>query len=164
VKINGFELKSVKEFSGHEGERCYRGNIFFNGKKVGTFESSYTMGPMDVRFNSDEVAVEFEKTLRAFINNNPYGFLNEHKDFGSLVHIYDKELFILDMIGLKDVEKQYKKACKEGYTIMTVSTNGMMRTFLPVHNAVSVIGCHLAKEGECPLHFIKSAEFFNIKL
>ena len=164
MKINGFELKSVKKFSGHEGEDCYRGNIFLNGKKVGAFESSYTMGPMNIRFNNDETQIEFNKTLRTYACNNPYGLLNEHKDFGSIVNIYDEELFIIDMIGLKEVEKEYKTACKDGYTIMTISTNGMIRTFLPVKNLVSVIGCHLAKEGEYPLHFIKSVDFFNIKV
>ena len=37
MKFNGMEVKVSRKFYGHEGETCYQGSIYCDGKKVGTW-------------------------------------------------------------------------------------------------------------------------------
>ena len=34
MKVNGIEIKISRKFFGHEGETCYQGTIYENGKKI----------------------------------------------------------------------------------------------------------------------------------
>lgn len=37
ASINNVTVKSLKTFSGHEGEPCYWGNLYLGNKKIGSW-------------------------------------------------------------------------------------------------------------------------------
>lgn len=123
AKINGFELKGVKEFKGHEGEPCYQGNIYLNGKKVGYFSSSYTMGPMDIRFDKAEIEVLFKKTAEEYIKNFPEQFDGSGIMWPENSEWFDEEMLIYELLSIKDWENLTKREFKNGYTSVVMLFN-----------------------------------------
>lgn len=124
MKVNGFTLKAVKAFKGHEGEPCFQGNIYLENKKVGWFSSSYTMGPMDIRFDEPEIEKRFVKTAVAFDKAYPLGFLYYNAPFKldpkykNIVVEVDAEDLILEMLAIQAAEKDYKIATKGGNPVV----------------------------------------------
>lgn len=120
AKINGFELKGVKFFHGHEGEDCTQGNIYLNGKKVGWYSDSYTMGPMDIHFDDPETEKLFGKTAELYISSYPglfdgSGFLNP-----DVTAWFDTEMLINELLTINEWEKLAKKAFRDGYLFCTM--------------------------------------------
>lgn len=115
MKINGFTLKAITKFKGHEGEPCYQGNIYLSNKKVGYFSSSYTMGPMDIIFDSPEIEQQFIATAVAFDKAYPMGFLYYNAPFKlnpnyqAVITSVDAEDLILEMLAIDEAEKTFKK-------------------------------------------------------
>lgn len=124
MKVNGFTLKAVKAFKGHEREPCFQGNIYLENKKVGWFSSSYTMGPMDIRFDEPEIEKRFVKTAVAFDKAYPLGFLYYNAPFKldpkykNIVVEVDAEDLILEMLAIQAAEKDYKFATKGGNPVV----------------------------------------------
>ena len=119
MRVNGFTLKGVKEFKGHEGEPCHQGHIYLNNKKVGWFSSSYTMGPMDIKFNTPEIDKLFLETALAYDKAYPMGLLyyNAPFKFNPNYEKYftiDAEEFMLELLSIYLAEKEYKKSKKGG--------------------------------------------------
>ena len=73
-----FELKGLKQFKGHEGEPLMQSNIYFNGKKVGSWSDDSWGGEMRIIFENKDIQdkfVEFSKDiLKATLDyeGNPY--------------------------------------------------------------------------------------------
>ena len=120
MNINGFTLKGVKQFKGHEGEPCYQGYLYLRKQKVGWFSSSYTMGPMDIHFDSPEIEKAFTLLAETFQSVHPYGFLRYNYEIIKNEEVlYNKfpaeaEDLIIEMLTIIDIEKNYKKALKQG--------------------------------------------------
>lgn len=114
MNVNGFTLKAVKVFKGHEGEPCFQGNIYLNDKKVGRFSSSYTMGPMDILFDSSETEHIFNELVSAFFKVYPQGFLFYNAPFidnpatQEFAKVFDAEDLILEMLAIDEAEKSFK--------------------------------------------------------
>jgi hypothetical protein len=109
ASVKGFTLKGVTRFKGHEGEPCVQGSIYNNGKKVGYYSDSYTMGPPDISFN--DKAVE-EKAIRA--GRTCYENQTDYPEDFELETLFDK---IKDLI---ETERDYKKYVKMGYPVFAV--------------------------------------------
>lgn len=115
MNVNGFTLKAVKVFKGHEGEPCFQGNIYLDNKKVGYFSSSYTMGPMDIFFESSEVEQRFTALVSAFFKVYPQGFLFYNAPFmdnpatQEFAKVFDAEDLILELLAIDEAEKSFKK-------------------------------------------------------
>lgn len=171
AKINGFELKGVKEFKGHEGEDCYQGNIYYKNKKVGYFSSSYTMGPMDINFDDREVERIFNETLKAYIENFPEQFDGSGLLYPELNRMFDGESFIIELLNIKDWEKLVKKEFKKGYkSAVMIFDEGELenkekrfknRTFLILRHESS-IDTYKPPKNHRVLRFIHSLAAFNI--
>lgn len=66
AKIAGIEVKNLKYYSGHEGEYCAQGNIYFNGKKQGFWSQDSWGGPDRFEFNENEL----EEVAKDYYRNN----------------------------------------------------------------------------------------------
>lgn len=60
AKIFGFEIKSVKSFKSHDGYPIFQGNVYFKGKKIGSWSQDDWGGPD--RFDFD--VTPYEKALQ----------------------------------------------------------------------------------------------------
>ena len=124
AKINGFELKGIKTFKGHEGEPCQQGNIYYKGKRVGWFSDDSWGGCMDIRFDSLEIEKLFKETICKYVAAYPNGFT------GSFTILNDKEIFVNyafsaeDLISeldcLKELEGFAKSFFKGGAKAVTI--------------------------------------------
>lgn len=99
ARINGVEIKSLKNFKGHEGEDCYQGNIYLHGKKIG-FWSMDTWGGMD-HYSFDEKLLE-----KAVLSYKSMLEINEE-----IYSFFDTDLFLQDLLSLTLCEKNYKEFC-----------------------------------------------------
>lgn len=123
MNINGFTLKGVKEFKGHEGETCHQGHIYLNKKKVGWFSSSYMMGPMDIKFTTPEIEKLFLETALIYDKAYPMGLLYYNAPFKlnpkfKNYFTIDAEEFVLELISIYLAEKDYKKKQKNGIPLV----------------------------------------------
>ena len=120
AKINGVEVKAVKTFKDHEGCSISQGNVYVDGKKVGSW-SQDAWGGQDSFDGCEELIKERAEMLK------------EGCDKGSKYYDFQNEpdIFMNNLMKLMEDEKQYKKAKKNGYkTILLVSDgfhiNGLM--------------------------------------
>ena len=118
AKINGIEVKSVKSYVGHEG-LCYQGNVYKNGKKLGFWSQDGHGGPDDFDFDEsllDEACSNFKE---GFPDDYPY------KEFSD-----SKEVFMHELVELKNTEKDCNKEFKKGYPAIYYMTDGYHYTWL----------------------------------
>lgn len=121
AKINGIELKGIKEFKGHEFEDLIQGNIYYKGKKVGWYSQDswggcdhidldYTL-PKDLLKEIKDILDNYEsdtlfKGISELYDKN-YNVKFEHKIFKGAEFLFG------DLIQLNDFEKIYKKHTKK---------------------------------------------------
>ena len=48
ASLNGVSIKGLKTFLDHDGCTCYQGNIYLEGKKIGTWSQDYMGGDDNV--------------------------------------------------------------------------------------------------------------------
>lgn len=100
--INGVEIKNLKGFKGHEGEPCHQGNIYKDGKKLGFWSQDSHCGEDHWEFNRDLLVEPVLKLKSSLI------------DGSTTKRLYDADIFIYDLIALKEIEKHLKSALKKG--------------------------------------------------
>ena len=108
AKINGIEVKAVKTFTGHEGEKCYQGNVYYQGKKLGFWSQDAWCGPDIYDFDTSIL----DKAVSDYHDSFPddYGY----KDISD-----DLDILISSLFMLKDMEKYVKKLQKNGNKTFT---------------------------------------------
>lgn len=122
AKICGFEVKAVKEFKDHDGYPICQGNVYYKGKKLG-FWSQDAWGGAD-RFEFDTTPYD-----DALAETD----LSGHKEFAECYRYgLDVSLDILlgELLNLHDIEKEYKKLQKKGYSKMLSCDHGMTRVYV----------------------------------
>lgn len=151
ASIKGFHLNNVKTTLGIEG-RGTIASMYFNGKKVGTYNDYGTGGCADISFVSAEAE---EKVYKAMIAYAKERIVDEHCSF--LVKLYEErpeqyqeacerflkhhpyipegditvktmafdsiECFVEDVRTLMEIEKIFKKQSKKGYKAIGVHDN-----------------------------------------
>lgn len=120
--INGLSIKCLKQFRGHEGEPVFQGDLYLNGKKLGSWSQDSYGGPdnfmldggrKQVRVLDDIVKGMYPEKARSFgTEENP------------IVIKYGLESLIVDLLDLMHDEKTFKKAVKNGYDGTLVVTDG----------------------------------------
>lgn len=100
AKIKGVELKAVKCFKGHEGEPLTQGNIYMNGKKIGYYSEDFMSGPIHL-----DIEKEYEEKFEKIVDDVT----------GGKYEYMAKDVFIDELLTLKELEGDFKKAVKEGY-------------------------------------------------
>lgn len=108
ARLNGVEIKNITRFSGHEGEECVQGSVYLDGKKIGTWSQDGHGGPDNFSFPINMIK---DRVLKA------KSVLSEK---GIKRTIYDTEIFMCDLITLKDIETSIKKHIKAGYSVFLV--------------------------------------------
>ena len=66
MKVNGIEIKISRKFFGHEGETCYQGTIYENGKKIGTWSNDAWCGPRNVSLDNPRKIGLLNDKIRSF--------------------------------------------------------------------------------------------------
>lgn len=134
ASINGISLKKLTSFRGHEGESCFQGDMYLGKKKIAFWSQDSWGAIMD---NLDMEPGYSEQFLRKQICA-----LNKDKEIhgvsmsGSAYTIeYDIEQLMSDLLSLKDDEKIFKKAVKEGYEMIVVVTDGFHLTYWKLKGA-----------------------------
>ena len=117
ASIKGIELKNVKTFRGVEYPVNYQGNIYYNNKKLGFWSQDSWGGPDSYDFNTDELD-------------------QVAKDYYGPDSIYGLDCLIDEVLTLKNYEKSYKKAVKEGFITLAVVTDGYSETTIKVPSKV----------------------------
>ena len=165
MRLDGFTLKSVKKFKGHEGETCYQGNIYLNNKKVGYFSSDYNMGPMDVRFDDKETEKLFAETGKKFLEKYPKGYLYSHIGYEKLMQEYwNDESFISELLDIIEAEKMYKKAVKNGYKFLYVTFRKKDGNIVSYSSMKLIPKTAFKEKGEELFLFANSFDTFNLVL
>lgn len=107
ASINGVEVKSIKQFSGHEGEPLCQGTIYLNGRKLGFWSQDAHGGDDNFDFDAEMLEKPFfqAKSVRK-------------DDYYQLVGV---GAFIADIVLLSEIEKDYKRMVKKGFPILYVA-------------------------------------------
>ena len=118
AKINGFEIKGIKDFRGHDGMPLQQGNIYYNGKPVGFYSDDAWGGEPTVDFNGErdrqsKLNKAAQSAAEAYYTKYPQETLIEGME------VTASDLFLI-LLGLCDYEKQFKKYRKQGYQNLTV--------------------------------------------
>ena len=127
AKVNGFELKGIKEFKGHEGEPCFQGNIYLNGKKVGWFTDDSWGGCKRIDFEDSELHYFFANIAKRYAEAYPDLFtgigIELTRENQSTADWFDEEWFIIELMILKENETLMKKYMKKGAASMVFLFN-----------------------------------------
>ena len=113
ASIKGIEIKNVKTFRGQEYPTNYQGTIYFNGKKKGFWSQDSWGGPDCYDFDTTELDVVA-------------------KEFYGPDSIYDLDCLLHEVLVLKDYEKIYKKAVKDGYASVVILSDGFYESYIKV--------------------------------
>lgn len=174
VSVKGISVKNIVNFKGHEGEPLVQCDVCYQGKKVAEY-SQDSWGGED-RFDFDynlpkekrqELLAIFEKTAKEFLDERlskgeTCDFYDEHKEW------YDYKVLILDIIELKDMEKEYKKVLKqERDTMLVFMKDSFSLSYISwKHNDIYTLDyvCKLKNIDKGNVrYFIQSEKDFEIK-
>ena len=133
AKINGLEVKSVKAFQGHDEILLYEGMLYLEGKNIGKFRENYMAGPMEVELlpeldikKLNDRIVELNQGL-----SDPWKTTtNDLCPWGENLKQHCLELMIMNIIDLKNWEREYQKCHKKyGEITFVVGTDGYHEYF-----------------------------------
>lgn len=110
AKINGLKIKGVKTFRGHEGETCYQGNLYLQGKKIAFWSNDFCMGPNTYQFEPQYSERKLHELLKKTYPCDEKGLP------------YDLDLLVSDLSALNILEKEYKKSLKRnpGFPVVAI--------------------------------------------
>ena len=135
AKIYDVQLKGITQFKGYEGEPCFQGNIYYKNKRIGYFSDDFYGGCMNIDFDNSEnrnIVKDIAKKFRS--DNYQYSLYFPKTQFDTIsltkttidgeelstteipyANLYDIEDFIIDLLALWGIEKDFKKY-KKKYT------------------------------------------------
>ncbi len=110
ASLNGVTIRNLKLYRGHEGEPLWQGSVYYNGKKLGFWSQDAHGGCDNYEFNSKLLEVPTLAWKSALKGTQYYQYL-------------DTDSFLAVVCALMDLEKEYKKAEKKGYSVACVGIN-----------------------------------------
>jgi len=110
AKIKGYELKAIKTFTGMEG-LGFEANLYSKNKKIGRVLDDASGGPLQTFIEDKEKERQFEEDTK-----------NWGEELGKDSFMID-EIFIDELFTLKEKERIFKQAQKEGYKGIVVLTD-----------------------------------------
>lgn len=133
ARIYDVQLKGITQFKGHEGEPCFQGNIYYKNKKIGYFSDDFRGGFMDIDFDNSEnrnlikdiakkfrnddyqYSLYFPKTQFDTVSLTKTAVTGENLSTAKIPYsnLYDIEDFIIDLLTLWGIEKDFKKFKKK---------------------------------------------------
>ena len=126
AKINGVEVKNLKEFTGHEGV-CCQGNVYKDGKKLGFWSQDGWGGPDMFDFD-ESLLLDAGRDYQA-------GFPDDYKyrEFAA-----DADCFLYAVVKLKYIESDCKKAFRKGWKAVFYMNDGFHYSRLPLEDVMTV--------------------------
>lgn len=128
VSIKDISVKNIKNFLGHEQEPLVQCDVYYQGKKVAFYSQDSWGGEDRLDFDYD-LPWEKRQELKGIFEKSAQDYLQERIDKGENVEFYAKNkewytasAFILDIIELNDISKNYNKVVKSGKDSMLVYT------------------------------------------
>lgn len=100
ANIKGYEVKALKNTIGSEGHGYYA-NLYYKNKKVGTVADYADGGPVNVNVESEHNEI-LEKVSKEYLTSIKSDFVTV-------------DIFISELVELKENEGIFKKAIKKGY-------------------------------------------------
>ena len=163
AKLNGVEMKTFKNFRGHEGEPLAQATIYIDGKKAG-FWSQDSWGGGD-QYEDRAMEATIGERAKAFQKGCP-------KDYMFYDVMDSADCFMGTLLHLCDCEKAYKTFAKKGYPYMVAVDNGEQAYYtafkIPVTaekvKADGVLKDQIYKNGNPNIYFINSLGEFDIKV
>ena len=101
--INGFEVKAVNEFRGHDGQPLIQGNLYYNNKKVGFLSDDDRGGLNTIRIREKDIKQKFNDTAEK-LKGDKESICNARE------FLYETLFFI------KEVERLAKQKAKKNNT------------------------------------------------
>lgn len=115
--IYGFSLKGIKTFKGREGEGC-QGDIYYDGKKVGWYSDNADGGMADIDFYGE---IEQRKRMSDLLKAATVKYYAQYPLTGEFASLEpNEEMFMSELVGFTEHEKEFKKYQKDGYIAMAV--------------------------------------------
>lgn len=107
AEIKGFQLRNVVNFKGHEQEPLVQGDIWYEGKNVGYFSQDSRGGEDIINFKHEAYEQLAKQRTKDYFTEYP----DSTCDFYKLEP--DVGMFLLEILYLSYIEKDYKKYCGE---------------------------------------------------
>ena len=122
MKLGSFEIKGCTTYRGHEGESCLQGNLYFDEKKVGSFNEDSWSGEFLYELNGNIEEKELENAARAYFEENKFGCPLKPSDYDMSDLYKDKiiEGMIVELREFYLLEKIAKKTFKKNYEFFVV--------------------------------------------
>lgn len=120
AKINGLQIKKVVNFKGHEGEGLFQCDVYHNGKKVGWFSQNAWGGQDEIHIDQSVVEL-FKDYASDSIDNTKQSYV-----------FYGIEWAIIDLYGLNQVEKAFKRANAKGFTGLVEISDWLLGTTIGI--------------------------------
>lgn len=113
AKLNGVEIKSFKQFIGHDG-KCAQGSVYIDGKKAGFWSQDSWGGP-------DNYEGDLEMRIKAKAKMVKAGTPTSVRGYDIMD---DTDVFMAALVNLLLDEKEYKKGKKKGFDTMLLVSDG----------------------------------------
>lgn len=105
--MEGLEIKAISKVKGHEGEDCYYGNLYLNGKRLGKLNEDSYGGPffMDI----DESKQELFDEIQAYVDENKFTSAVSGDGTTIVLSVQGYLWSVLRCAGVYSDVKKYKK-------------------------------------------------------
>lgn len=110
ASLNGVTIRNLKLYRGHEGEGLWQGSVYYNGKKLGFWSQDAHGGCDNFDFDSKLLEVPTLAWKSGLKGTKHYEYLNV-------------DCFMGVVSALMELEKEYKKAEKKGYSVACICIN-----------------------------------------
>jgi len=113
MNLNGVEIKNLKEFTGHDGDGYWQGDVWLNGKKLGFWSNDAWCGPDHFGFDVH--------LLDEACRNYKAGFPDDYR----YKDVLDSpDVFMGAVRDIKLIEKDCKKEFRKGAKVVFYMTDG----------------------------------------
>lgn len=99
AKIKGYEVKAIKTMQDVYGHVGFSANLYYKNRKIGAVSDDGLGGGTQIRIEDKESRNKFEEVARSYIGRD----------------VFSDEIFVSELVKIKDIQQHYKKAKKDGY-------------------------------------------------
>lgn len=127
MKLNEVEVKNLREFTGHDGGGYWQGDVWLNGKKLGSWSNDAWCGPDCFGFDVHLL----DEACRNYKAGFPDSY--KYKDVAD-----DPDVFMGAVRDIKLIEKDCKKEFRNGARAVYYMTDNCHISWIPFNGLVTV--------------------------
>lgn len=109
AKVFGVEVKAVRNIVDHEGCLIHAGNIYLDGKKIGSWADDYMAGPAQFDVPDNEYKMLVDRANKFY---EIYKWENGGKQQDATIFKGNPDILIGVLIQLKEQEAEFKRCLK----------------------------------------------------